>query len=129
MKTLLVLLLAITLFSCEKRDNILDPIKQPEVKTEPVTKVTISTFGWMQNYKLKYKRASGWCDTVIKQSNYTVQYECYTYELQHPVTVSNVETYDKDTLSLSVTVNTTIYTYFVINKCEAQISLQPNQAL
>lgn len=129
MKTLTILLLAITLFSCEKRDNILDPIKQPEVKTEPVTKVTISTFGWMQNYKLKYKRASGWCDTVINQSNYTVQYECYTYELQHPVRLYSAETYDKDTLRLKVTVNTTLVQESIVNKVEVQCLLQPNQAL
>ena len=128
MKTLATLLLALFLFSCSK-ENVLEPTFENKPQLQETKTVTINTFGWMENYKLKYKRASGWCDTVIKQAHYTVQYQCNTNELFHPVVVTNVETYDKDTLALSVTVNTTIYTYFVINKCEAQIQLQPNQAL
>jgi len=128
MKSLLTLLLALFLFSCSK-ENILEPTIENKPQPIEVTTVTINTYGWMQDYKLKYKRTSGWCDTIIKQAHYSVQYQCNNNELFHPVTVSNVETYDKDTLALSITVNTTIATFTVINKCEAQIHLQPNQAL
>jgi len=127
MKTLLKITLLLLLFSCKK--SVLEPTFENKPKLPETKTVTINAHGWMQNYKLKYKRISGWCDTIIKQSHYSVQYQCYNNELQHPVTVSNVETYDKDTLALSITVNTTIATFTVINKCEAQIQLQPNQAL
>lgn len=126
MKTLTAILLSIFLFGCVK-EQVFD-IKS-DTKRRDKNKVSITAFGWMANYNLKYKRASGWVDTVITQQNYTVQYECYNSELQLPVTVSTIERYDKDTLRLSVTINQTLNQQAIINKCDAQVALQPNQAL
>jgi len=128
MKPTLTLLLALFLFSCSK-PQLIEPSKNDEPRPRETTRVSISTFGWMHNYKLKYKRTSGWVDTVITQQNYTVQYNCYTNELQHPVTIYTIERYDKDTLRLSITVNQTLNQQAIINKCDAQCVLQPNQAL
>jgi len=128
MKTLTALLLALTLFSCSK-ENLLEPNHKNETRPRETTKVTINTFGWMHNFRLKYKRTSGWIDTVITQQNYSVQYQCFTNELQHPVTIKTIERYDKDTLRLKVTVNTTISQQATITKCDAQCLLLPNQAL
>lgn len=128
MKTLTTILLSILLFGCVK-EQVFDIKKETEVKRRDKTKVSISAFGWMANYNLKYKRASGWVDTLITQQNYSVQYECLNGELQLPVTVSTIERYDKDTLRLSVTINQTLNQQAIINKCDAQVSLQPNQAL
>lgn len=126
MKTLAIIILNIFLFGCVK-EQVFD-IKN-DTRRRDKTKITVSTFGWLHNYKLKYKRIGGWVDTVINQQNYSIQYECYNSELQLPVTVSTIERYDKDTLRLSVTVNQTLSQQAIINKCDAVIQLQPNQAL
>ena len=128
MKAVITILIAFSLFSCSK-ENILEPTKTNEVRPRETTRVSISTFGWMANYRLKYKRASGWVDTVITQQNYSVTYQCFTNELQHPVLLHTIERYDKDTLRLNVTVNTTLTQQAIINKCDAQCVLQPNLAL
>jgi len=124
MKTLTALLLALTLFSCSKEKEL-----QKNASSREITKVTVNTFGWMKNYRLKYKRASGYVDTVINQANYNVQYNCFTNELNLLVSLSTIERYDKDTLKLKVTVNNTITQQAIINKCDAECTLQPNQAL
>ena len=133
MKTLknsqiIIALLSLLLFGCTK-----DPLQEPtfENKPEPrkVTRVSVNTFGWMKNYRLKYIRLGTWVDTLISQQNYSVNYQCYTNELQHPVSIKSVEMYDKDTLRLSVTINTAINQQVIANKTAIQCLLQPNQAL
>lgn len=128
MKTLATLLLTLFLFSCSK-ENILDPTFENKPQPRETTRVSLHAHGWKANYRLKYIRLGNWCDTVIRDTNYTIQYLCYTNELQHPVSINTIERYDKDTIALSLTVNTTIATFAIINKCDAEISLQPNQAL
>jgi len=128
MKTLITILLALTLFSC-KKNALTEPTFENKPQPREVTRVTINTYGWWGNYKLKYKRTSGWVDTIINQQHYSVQYQCYTNELQHPVKLYSAETYDKDTLRLKLTVNTTIQQEAIVNKVEVQCVLQPSNAM
>lgn len=128
MKTLTILILALTLFSCSK-ESLTEPTFKNEAERPRTTKVNVHCFGWMANYNLKYKRISGWVDTTINTANYSFQFECLNQELSMPVTITTIERYDKDTLRLKVTVNTTISQQAIINKCDAQCLLQPNNAL
>jgi len=128
MKQTLTILLALFLFSCSK-PQLIEPTINHQPQYEEVVKVTIGAHVWMHNYKLKYKRTGGWCDTLISDVDYTIQYNCYVSELNLPVTITNVEIYDKDTLALGININTSIYDYCIVNKCEGQVTLIPNLAL
>lgn len=111
------ILLALSLFGCKKEYN-----RESKI-------VLIKCYTYSGSFNLKYKRLSGYCDTIITSSSYQFIYNCYVDELRFPVSMKTISTQPFDTLKIEATINKTVSNKAFVKNQNAEISIQPDQAL